>query len=242
MVALFAKTIIFFSLLLRLQSPCRPLLLLMLGSIFQLQIFVESHHILDIILDDLGKDILLQELARLHGIKKEILAEFLRQICLDNLIHLLLVDGTLLRRRSRAIGERRAIHIEQHILHRLVGRIKLISATQQILLLASEHHTFEREFEHDGRLHLSQGTIVQEFLKMRLVLNLESIESPTDSLEQRGLTTTVHTTYQDDGLIGSHRQIQVKTQISLIVLDFDSFDNHNLFFTLRSSFLVLYLI
>ena len=77
---------------------------------------------------------------------------------------------------------------------------------------------------------------------MRLVLNLQSIKSPTDSLEQRSLTTTVHTTYQDDGLIGSHRQIQVKTQISLIVLDFDSLDNHNLFFTLRSSFLVHYLI
>ena len=87
------------------------------------------------------------------------------------------------------------IHVEGDALHRLVGWVQLIGAAQDIFLHLSQHHTLKGDFEHDGRFHLAQGPIVEEFLEMRLVSNLETIGCPTDGFEEGGLTTAVHTTY-----------------------------------------------
>ena len=117
------KLVILGGLLFGLQAKLRPFLLHLLRRTPKLEIFPEAKHILEIVADGLCEHILFEKLARLHGVEKEIFAQFLRQVGLDYLVDLLLVFGALLRRCHRAVDKHVAVHVQADALKRFSGRV-----------------------------------------------------------------------------------------------------------------------
>ena len=213
--------------LLGFKTASRPFLLNVLCGTFELQVFIEAHHALDILLDDLSEHILFEKFARLHGIEKEVFREFLRQVGFDNLVDLLLLFGSDSHRRSRAIDKRSAVHIERNALNRHIAWVENVGALQDILLFLTEHKPLECKFEGDFGFDSADGTIVEKFLEVVFILNFQPIERTADSLEQGCLTTAVHTADKDYRAVALHRQVEVEREIRLIVADFYVLDYHS---------------
>ena len=60
-----------------------------------------------------------------------------------------------------------------------------------------------------------------------------------DSIEERGLTATIGSAYQDDRTIACHLQVQVQVAVSLVILYVDTFQFHDFLISLRAFLRIL---
>ena len=139
--------VIFSRLLLGLQALLSPFLLNLFSGTAQLQIFLEAKHILEVVTNGLCEHILFKKFARLHSIKKEILAQLLRQVRLDNLVYLLLVLDALFGGGHSAVHKHIAIHVQADAFERFPSRIKDVCAFENIFLFLSEDFAAERNLQ-----------------------------------------------------------------------------------------------
>ena len=119
------------------------------GCILQLSVFIESHHRIDVLHDELVDLFLFHKVGGLHGIKEEIVAQFCGQIGGDNLIDDSFVGTALNRRGARAISIFVTIHVEFHTLQHLASR-KEIGTAQAIRRFLPQDNPRESNLQFDG--------------------------------------------------------------------------------------------
>ena len=174
------------------------------------------------------KHIVFQKLARLHGVKQEVLAQLLWQVGLDDFVHLLLTWCPLGGRGCCAVGEYATIHVQVNSLYRFACRIQDVGASQYVLLCLMQHLTREYQFKFYLRFRLAYGTIVQQFIKLLPVFDVQAVERTIYGFKQRGLTATVIAAYQYDWLFVLYPQVQIQAQVGLEVCRFDSLYLHGI--------------
>ena len=69
-----AEVVVLFNLLLHFETASGPFLLKLFSDSLQLDILIETHHVLDVLTDSLSEDVFFQKVAGLHGVEKEVLA------------------------------------------------------------------------------------------------------------------------------------------------------------------------
>ena len=228
LIACLAAAVIVFliNLLLYLQPACSPFLLKFFRDSLKLYVLIEAHYVLDVLAYGLREDIFLQEVAGLHSVEQEVLAKFLGQVGLDDLVYLLFGLCALCQRGGRAIYELGAVEVEHHAFNGAVRWIEDIGPTEDICLFHTQDHSGECEFQHDFRLCRADGSVIEQLPEMFLIFDFEAVQCAANGLEQSGLTTAVHAANQDDRSVFRRCQIQIKIQVGLVVVDANSLDNH----------------
>ena len=176
------------------------------GCILQLSVFIETHHRIDVLHDELVDLFFLHEVGSLHSIKEEIVAQFSRQIGRDNLVDYRFIVATLDSCGTRTVRITVTIHIE-HVALLYLAIHKPIGTTQPIRRFLPQNHPRESNLQHDGLAFYTALVLyprIEDFLKLSLVGYLQSIECRIDGIEERSFTTTVGTTYQDDGTVARY--------------------------------------
>ena len=176
------------------------------GCILQLSVFIEAHHRIDVLHDELVDLLFLHEIGSLHGIKEEIVAQFSRQIGRDNLVDYRFIGAAFDSRRTSTISITVTIHIEYVALLYLAIN-KLIGTAQPIRRFLPQNHPRESNLQHDGLAFYTALVLyprIEDFLKLSFVGYLQSIECRIDGIEERSFSTTIGTTYQDDGTVASY--------------------------------------
>ena len=148
----FAELFVFLGFFLGIKSLLCPLLLQAFCGTFKLNVFLEAHHVLDVVANDLGEHVLFEQFAGLHCIEEEILAQLLGQVGFDDFVHLLLRCSTLCRSGGRAINKMASVHVERNALYGFSCGVELVGAPKHILLWAGKYHTHKSNFKDDFRV------------------------------------------------------------------------------------------
>ena len=137
-------------------------------------IFVEAHYRLYAVAYQVVYLLIFHKLTRLHGIEKEIFAQFRRQVRLYYLADSLLVKRLLFRWSMCAIRIRVAAYVKGNVFHRLAIEY-LVSPSKFIFSKPVCHNAFKLHFKYNSFARYVLYSRVEQLTKVCLSIDIQAV-------------------------------------------------------------------